>query len=517
MDNHRFLEVTRRICGSLDIDEALYDVFLYLKQELPLDAILITIYEMNPRQARIFAMAEETGGFIVDEPITLSETAWKGIGRWLDESRSGTIPWMRNQDHPINREILQIVRTGTPSIQARAIDEFCSITCALKVKRTIIGNLTLAAAGANHYDSSHADIIRQLNEPFAIALSNARRYMDLLRDHQALQRDAQKMVGDTLIGADSGLRNVRQLIEQVAPTTSPVLLLGETGTGKEVVANEIHKFSNRSSGPLIRVNCSAIPENLIDSELFGHEKGAFTGAFETAHGRFERAHEGTLFLDEVGELPPAAQAKLLRVLQSGEFERVGGGRSLRADVRIVAATHRDLASMVREGQFRQDLWYRLNVFPITIPPLRERKQDIPTMVDYFIHQKCEEMNLPHRPAPAPGALEKLADYDWPGNVRELQNIVERALIVSGGRPLEFQGFHTPGMAQNPTLPAHEDRVATLDEVTEAHIRTTLERTRGRIGGKGGTADLLGLHPSTLRSRLKKLGIPYGREKSGFNG
>lgn len=511
MDNPHFIEVTRRICGSLDIDEALYDVFLYLKQALPLDAIFITIYEMDPRQARVFALAEESGGFVVDEPITLSESAWKGIGRWLDESRSGTIPWMRNQDHPINREILQIVRNGTPAIQVCAIEEFCSITCALTVKRTIIGNLTLAVAGADHYDSSHADIIRQLNEPFAIALSNARRYMDLLKDHQALQRDAQKMVGDTLIGADSGLRAVRQLIEQVAPTTSPVLLFGETGTGKEVVANEIHKFSNRSSGPLIRVNCSAIPENLIDSELFGHEKGAFTGAFETAHGRFERAHGGTLFLDEVGELPAAAQAKLLRVLQSGEFERVGGGRPLHADVRIIVATHRDLASMVRDGRFRSDLWYRLNVFPITIPPLRERKQDIPAMVRYFTHQKCEEMNLPHRPEPAPGAMEKLAEYTWPGNVRELQNIVERALIVSGGRPLAFHVFQSSDRSTEPASPKHESRVATLDQVSEAHIRSTLNITHGRIGGEGGAADLLGLHPSTLRSRLKKLGIPYGRK------
>ncbi|SCX76333.1 sigma-54 interaction domain-containing protein [Desulfoluna spongiiphila] len=516
MDNRHFIEVTRRICGSLDLDEALYDVFCYLKPRFPLDALLISIYETAPRQARVFAMAEEGGGFIVDEPIVLSEAAWSEINRWLEASCTQTIPWLRNQDHPINQEILHIVRTGTPSIQARRIDEFCSLTCALKVKQAIIGNLTFAAEGAHHYDRTHVDFIRQLNDPFAIALSNARRYMDLVHDHQALQRDARKMVGDTMIGADSGLLSVRRLIEQVAPTNSPVLLLGETGTGKEVVANEIHKFSNRSSGPMIRVNCSAIPENLIDSELFGHEKGAFTGAIGTTHGRFERARQGTLFLDEVGELPLAAQAKLLRVLQSGEFERVGGGCPLQADVRIIAATHRDLPTMVQDGLFRADLWYRLNVFPIVIPPLRSRKEDIPTMVNYFIHQKSTEMNLLRCPAPTPGAVDALLAYHWPGNVRELQNLVERALIISKGDQLEFFDFNPQGMALEPNQCKDESRVATLDEITAVHIRWTLEKTHGRIGGKGGAAELLGLNASTLRSRMKKMGIPYGRRELRIN-
>lgn len=291
--------------------------------------------------------------------------------------------------------------------RGRIFGSFSTITCALTIKRLIIGNLTFVAEGEGHYNASHADIISEVNEPFAIALSNALRFMDLERHHKALYQETRKMRGDVMIGADSGLKNVRRLIEDVAPTDSPVLLLRDTGTGKEVVAGEIHKLSLRSLGPIVSLNCGAIPDTLVDSELFGHEKGAFTGTIETKPGRFERAHSGTLFLDEVGELPPAAQAKLLRVIQTGEFERVGGSKILTADVRIIAATHRNLADMVAQGTFRSDLWYRLNVFPIRSPTLKDRKQDIPVMVEHFITIKCREMNLPIRPELAPEALDRL--------------------------------------------------------------------------------------------------------------
>lgn len=512
--HEHFREVTRRICGSLDLDQALHAVFLYMKELLPLDALFITLYEYERRRSRVIALAYEGGGFLLDESFPLSDTAWESIRSWQTESRFDTTPWIRDHTHPINQEILRTVRTGVAALEHMEIGEFCSMTCALKIQKTLIGNMTFSALGADHYNETHAALVREVNEPFAIALSNALRYMDLVRDHRALQRDARHMAGNVMIGADSGLKEVRRLISHVAPTDSPVLLLGETGTGKEVVASEIHSLSRRSQGPFIRVNCGAIPESLIDSELFGHEKGAFTGALETMAGRFERADGGTLFLDEIGELPPNAQVKMLRVLQSGEFERVGGACTRKASVRILAATHRNLESLMASGGFRRDLWYRLNVFPLHIPPLRERRQDIPAMVHHFIRVKCEEMNLPYRPDIAPGGLEALMAYGWPGNVRELQNVVERALILCQGRPLAFPALPEKNR-EGEMSGRFEGRSEglSLDAAMAKHIALVLEETGGRIAGKNGAAALLGLHPNTLRSRMKKLGFCMGRKGS----
>ncbi|MBN2059932.1 MAG: sigma-54-dependent Fis family transcriptional regulator, partial [Deltaproteobacteria bacterium] len=299
--------------------------------------------------------------------------------------------------------------------------------------------------------------------------------------------------------------------------SSPVLLSGETGTGKEVIAGAIHNLSTRKDGPFIAVNCGAIPENLVDSELFGHEKGAFTGALTRKRGRFERAHGGTIFLDEVGELQPEAQVRLLRVLQEREIERVGGTEPIKVDIRLIAATHRDLEAMIREGTFRDDLYFRLNVFPIALPPLRERRCDIPSLVHYFIQKKSQEIGLRETPPLAQGALENTMAYPWPGNIRELQNAVERALILSGGGPITFGDIHqttiSPGTDLKPAVKSTsgaKDTMA-LDEVVSRHIRMVLERTGGRIGGEKGAARLLQVNPSTLRKRMKKLGIPFGRK------
>jgi transcriptional regulator with GAF, ATPase, and Fis domain len=293
----------------------------------------------------------------------------------------------------------------------------------------------------------------------------------------------------------------------VAPSNSPALLLGETGTGKEVIANAIHMASPRSKGPMISMPCGAIPETLLDSELFGHEKGAFTGASERKRGRFERADGGTLFLDEIGELSPEAQVKLLRVLQERCFERVGGAETIEVDVRVIAATHRDLDKMVREMKFREDLWYRLNVLPIRIPPLRLRREDIPSLVQYFVERKAREMNLLRVPRISSHDLERLKAYDWPGNVRELQNIVERALILSRGDSLRF-----PDLASSrPDSEGQETAAAsgaprTMDEAVADHIRSVLDRVGWQVAGSGGAAELLDMNPSTLRFRMKKLGI-----------
>jgi transcriptional regulator with GAF, ATPase, and Fis domain len=319
----------------------------------------------------------------------------------------------------------------------------------------------------------------------------------------------QAMDGATpVIGAEFGLAGVMALVRRVAPLESPVLLLGETGSGKEVIARALHLASARSQGPLVPVACGAIPETLLDCELFGHEKGAFTGALHRMQGRFERAAGGTLFLDEIGELHEDAQVKLLRVLQDRQFERVGGETTLTADVRVIAATHRNLGRMVREGRFREDLWYRLNVFPIPIPPLRQRREDIPALVHYFVRTKARQLHLDQVPEVRDEDLERLQAYAWPGNVRELQNIIERALILHRQGALHFPDLQRDGSV---STSASEDAQAAapvwpLDDVARAHIQRALQQTHGRIAGPHGAARLLRVNPNTLRSRMRRLGI-----------
>jgi transcriptional regulator with GAF, ATPase, and Fis domain len=291
-----------------------------------------------------------------------------------------------------------------------------------------------------------------------------------------------------------------------------VLLLGETGVGKDIIANTIHFLSLRKDAPFIKVNCGAIPEALVDSELFGHEKGAFTGAVAQKRGRFERAQTGTLLLDEIGELPLEAQVRLLRVLQDKEIERVGGHKSISLNIRIIAATNRNLEEMVKTGHFREDLWYRLNVFPIWIPPLRQRKADIPALVDYFLQEKSRELKLPDIPRVAPGQIELLINYDWPGNVRELQNLIERALILKPKGPLTFESIHIQKQQQVFSEVQQPNHIEKLDVIVGRHISFALSRSKGKIHGKGGAAELLGINPNTLRSRMRKLGIHYGRNR-----
>jgi len=304
-----------------------------------------------------------------------------------------------------------------------------------------------------------------------------------------------------------------EMVRQVAPLNSPVLLLGETGVGKDVIANAIHYSSPRKDSPFVKVNCGAIPETLLDSELFGHEKGAFTGALSLRRGRFERADRGTLFLDEIGELPAQAQVRMLRVLQYKEMERVGGTSPISLDIRLIAATNRNLEEMVKAKEFREDLWFRLNVFPIRIPPLRERKEDIPALVRYFLDRKSRELKLPASPLLGRGAIDHLMAYSWPGNVRELENLLERALILSRGEPLTFNDLGGEKLKGGSfTAVPSPDESLKLDEVMSRHIQRVLEMTKGKVHGKGGAAELLGINPSTLRNRMNQLRIPYGRRK-----
>jgi len=276
-----------------------------------------------------------------------------------------------------------------------------------------------------------------------------------------------------------------------------------------VIASAIHQFSQYKDGPFVKVNCGANPDTLIDSELFGHEKGAFTGANLQKRGYFERANKGTIFLDEIGDLPLNAQVRLLRVLQFKEVQRVGGGSPVRLDIRVIAATHRNLEAMVEAGLFREDLWFRLNVFPILIPPLRHRKEDIPALLHFLIAQKAIELKLNRIPSLTPGTAERLMAYDWPGNVRELENVIERALILCRGDELSEDAFL---FRDGRTGSAVEESgsIMTLDEAVSAHIRKALRKSGGKIHGPGGAAHLLGVNASTLRNRMDRLAIRYGR-------
>jgi len=358
----------------------------------------------------------------------------------------------------------------------------------------------------------HEEVIEQLTlagEILAAALDRRRREAEIGRLRAVIEEEKLYLQDeikvdhdfDNIVGNSPALKSTLSRIARVSPTGASVLLLGETGTGKELLAHAIHERSARSVRSLIKVNCAALPSTLIESELFGHTRGAFSGAVSSKKGRFELADGGTLFLDEIGDLDLELQAKLLRVLQSGEFERVGSESTIRVDVRIIAATHRDLRHLVTRGEFREDLYHRLDAFPVVVPPLRERREDIPLLAWHFL-AKCEQ-EWGHRigKVPAP-VMEALRSYPWPGNVRELKNVIERAVILSPGNELQLD----PGsLGSVPERPAGE-RDDTLDSLQRLHVRRVLEDCGWRINGSGNAAERLGMHPNTLRHRMKKLGI-----------
>jgi transcriptional regulator with GAF, ATPase, and Fis domain len=404
-----------------------------------------------------------------------------------------------------------------------------------------LGAVVFAAQPGARFVSAHQQLMRHLLDPFTAALENDRRLHELIALREAAEAERRSLLtrwgrqeeNEEVVGAHSGLQHVMERVQLVSQSDVPVLILGETGTGKEVVARAIHVRSRRSKGPFIRVNCGAIPPELIDSQLFGHEKGSFTGAAERHQGWFERADGGTLFLDEIGELPLAAQVRLLRVLQDHQVERVGGRQSIHVDVRIVAATHRDLATMVRERSFREDLWYRINIFPIALPPLRERREDIPALVAHFARRAATRFGVLAGEVSA-ADLELLAAYGWPGNIRELGAVIDRAVLLGHGKTLEIAkslGLSQPPRVEvlkdeptfyevipesvyplvSPLQPPAADRpIVTLDEAMREHIEKALAATHGRIEGPAGAATLLGINPHTLRARMRKLRVNWAR-------
>lgn len=502
-----FREVTIRICSSLEIKNALRTSFEYLRRTLPLDTLTLNILDTSIAAIRVIAHIEVDDVERPEDIISIPEELWKQMQLWKPS------PIIMGSERD------ELFRLLSPFIE---LEGDSRIFLPLNIEGKSLGALILCARGTGRYTSDHVELLSTVAIPFAIALANAlsfekiQKYRDkLLDDNHFLNKELVAKAGDEIIGKDIGLRHVMEMVRQVAPLNNTVLLLGETGTGKEMVANAIHSASHRKDGPFIKVNCGAIPENLIDSELFGHEKGAYTGAVGEMRGRFERADGGTIFLDEIGELPLPAQVRLLRVLQNREIERVGGNRPVPVDIRVIAATHRNLEHMISENKFREDLWFRLNAFPIILPPLRQRKEDIPALTRYLLAKKSIELGLVSVPDIVPGALERLMNYRWPGNVRELENVLERELIVQRGGKLQFDSLlHSKEKEDNVDRQKVHNQHAPLklEEAVALHLSNVLKMANGKIYGPGGAAELLGINSSTLRWRLDKLGITYRRVK-----
>ena len=506
-----FHAATTAICQHLKPEEGLHACAQLLSDHMPVGKMYLEVYEHELGAIRSIARATPDEGESMDMLVP------------MDESQRGVITGFRDQGPRDNVFVVNEPKADPVSMtMLTALGEPLE-TSVLGTYPFLddqaVGSVVVTAPGEHQYTEDHAELFGLLKSPFAIAIKNATRYREILRlqdlladDNRYLQQELIRDQGERIIGADFGLAGVMQAARQVAAHESPVLLFGETGVGKDVIANHIHQQSNRRNGPMIKVNCGAIPDALMDSELFGHEKGAFTGAMSRKRGRFERAHGGTIFLDEIGELPLEAQTRLLRVLQNSEIERVGGDETLSVDIRVIAATHRDLQAMVKANQFREDLWYRLNVFPITIPPLRARTDDIPALAEHLVQEKARRLNLVRMPKLTPSVVDQLGEYSWPGNVRELENVIERAMIVSEGTELRIDGLLTPEELRRPSVSKDRsaDEVLTLDQLAAQHIERVLQITSGKVHGNNGAAKLLGINPSTLRSRMDKLGIEYGR-------
>jgi len=505
------LDVWREACRHIEIGEFVARIAPRLSQRIPFQLLAVRRVEMERLRLETLATgvgAQSHGGL----PRARTECSPHELEQVLNWCRSG--------------KILQAgAGERTPLLRL-----LCPPELSLPV---LVGPLVsgeelgvLVFAGPRPFGAEHAEEAAQLLEPFAAALVNNQRFHELerlreaaLAENQALlSRLGRQDISESIVGAESGLRAVMQRVDKVAGTDTPVLILGETGSGKEVIARALHNRSPRHSGPIVRVNCGAIPTELVDSELFGHEKGSFTGAIATHHGVFERADGGTLFLDEIGELTPTAQMRLLRVLQDGTFERVGGQQTRTVDVRLVAATHRNLEDMVAAGSFRQDLWYRISVFPLHLPPLRERLGDIPHLAAHFAASAGKRLGgAPLTVSPEDMAL--LVAYPWPGNVRELAAVLERAAILGDGKYLDVataigQGGGAPRRSPAPAtaaaLPDPRSGPDSLDAAMRRHIEEALTATRGRIEGHQGAARLLGINPHTLRARMRKLGIDWQR-------
>lgn len=506
------LSVWREACRHIEIHEATSGIAPLLRKYLPADLVLV-------RRIDLQRSCLDTVGV----GASASALTPKGTRTALSsESLEHLLAWCRRG------EVLRLPQEGSAIGHDLIVPEAVEgevLAGPLCGDDGPLGLLLLVACPPQTFTTVHEGVTKALLDPFTVALLNDRglREMKTHRDaaeadrHALLTKLGRQEISEAIVGAESGLRQVMERVQLVARSDVSVLIFGETGSGKEVIARAIHSRSGRASGPFLRVNCGAIPPELIDSELFGHERGSFTGAVGMRKGWFERADGGTLFLDEVGELPLAAQVRLLRILQDGTFERVGGQRQLTVDVRVVAATNCDLQGMVAEGRFREDLWYRLAVFPIHLPALRDRPEDMPALSAHFALRAAKRFGLPIL-VPAPSDVNLLLTYAWPGNIRELAAVIDRAAILGDGKRLEItkalgvMNASSPPRADAPrpaVVPSDAPaEFPTLDAVISGHIEAALTATQGCIEGPRGAANLLGINPHTLRARMRKLGIDW---------
>jgi formate hydrogenlyase transcriptional activator len=517
------LAVSEAANAHLALDGVLGAVAEVLRPLLPIDAIgIATVDEqgLRPHSVHIEGQAHRSGETLHDavaRELGLSKDEYEArFGRPMALEGSGTshvghtgaadtcVDLLASRRYPEDDRLLKY---GVRSYARTP----------LFVAGRLVGSITFARRTPGPFVSDEISLLEQVSRPVASAVANALAYEEIARlknrlqeENLALQRDIDEhFMLDDIIGSSAALRAVLAQVEKVADTPSTVLITGETGTGKELVARAIHRHSPRSSRAMIKTNLAACPDSLIAAELFGHERGAFTGAVQRRLGRFELASGGTLFLDEVGELAPEMQVSLLRVLQEGEFERVGGTTTIRTDTRVIAATNRDLAADVRTGRFRSDLFYRLNVFPIHVPSLRERREDIPILVEYFASRHGARLGR-RFDAVSRAVMAQLQAYDWPGNVRELENAVERAAIVSEGPVLRFS-MPTPTPASTAAATGRaavprSDEGVSLESQQRTIIERALEASRGRVSGPTGAALALSVPASTLESQIRRFGI-----------
>jgi formate hydrogenlyase transcriptional activator len=520
-DRYRtLLEINNAIISNLTQETLFAAIARALHRVIPFDRTAIFLHDAQKDVLRLLVLESSL------------PSAYFAVGLEMapDESHVG---WVFQHRRPLLRRDLSTEREYPAEGLALADGVRSFVIVPLVARGVAVGTLAVASVTTGQYSESDAAFLQEVANQVALAVENMKAYEEIAalkgrleRENVYLQEEIDREHNFVeMVGSSPALLDVLRRVESVAPTDLSVLVYGETGTGKELIARAIHDRSARRDRPLVKVNCSAIPTGLVESELFGHVKGAFTGALERRIGRFELANHGTLFLDEVGELPPEVQVKLLRVLQEQEFEPVGSSRTLRVDVRVIAATNRDLGEAVEAGRFRSDLFYRLNVFPLQVPPLRGRRSDIPQLVMFFLSRFSKRFGRTIDRV-SEETMARLVGYAWPGNIRELQNVIERAVVLCEGPVLELDRDLLPAAprprsvedadgAVRAGLPGTEgpDPAATtaasfptLEEMERSHILTALRQTGGVIEGPKGAARILSLHPNTLRSRMEKLGI-----------
>jgi len=512
------LNLTTRITSNLDLREVLRAIAANIREVINADAVVVSLPDPNSGSFSVFAMDFPQGKRVLKEELLFTPS---GAGKRALDTLTPVVVDAQELDR-LSSEMLDIVAV-------EGIKAFCGIP--LVNRGRVLGILSICRRTETPFTPEDVDFLSRASGQIAIAIENALAYREISELKDKLSQEKlyleeeirSEWSFEEIIGNSAALKHVLQMAETVAPSDSTVLLLGETGTGKELIARAIHDRSRRKERTFVKLNCAAIPTGLLESELFGHEKGAFTGAIGQKAGRLELADQGTLFLDEVGDIPIEIQPKLLRVLQEREFERLGSTHTRKVNVRLVAATNRDLEKMIAEREFRSDLFYRLNVFPIRIPPLRHRKEDIPLLVRYFVQKFANQMQKKIEAVPT-AAMKSLTAWDWPGNIRELENFIERAVILTRGKSLdaplgELRKLHVDEPVQAQQSTGQEDIARIVKETISAlnigderarkqrdEIVQALTESKGRVGGHDGAAARLGINRTTLLSRMKKLGI-----------